>query len=370
MGTVRFLLALCVVITHSWSGKLFGIKMLDGAAAVQCFYIISGFLITMVLNERKGYRSLGNFYLSRFLRLWPAYIVVAVASLVYLKWHLLFVQLPQFATWPTIVFIWFSNLTLLFQDWFMFLGFSDGKLVPVLMYSNSAPMEVWYLLLVSPCWSLGVELTFYMIAPFVCRRWQSVALLFVFGLVLRASLSWFVPLHNPWTYRFAPAEMMMFAAGGLAYFAGRQIWPRYPRANVVACFAALAVVGLFILAEPYAFQIVGTWDALRPLLLIERGPALLVMALAAGPLFYGTRNNRFDQIAGELSYPMYLCHFPIISLLGQPPPDNGLYVTIVLAVSFALYFGITIPTDRLRMRFGARMPPSPAADRRAQSVSA
>ena len=371
MGMVRFLLALCVVLTHSHSGRLFGVKLFDGASAVQCFYIISGFLITMVLTERTGYRSLGNFYVSRFLRLWPAYIVVAVASLILLKWHWLFVTLPQFATWQTIAFIWFSNLTLFFQDWFLFVGFSDGKLVPVLHYSTSSPIEVWYFALVPQCWSLGIEMTFYAIAPFFCRRWQSVALLFAIGLVIRAGLPWFVPAQNPWTYRFAPAEMMLFAAGGLAYFAGRNFFPRHPRVTSIACVASLAAVGLYIFAESYVSQMIGNWDdVLTPLLLIHNGPPLLLMTVAAAPLFYGTRNSRLDQIAGELSYPMYISHFSIIALLGVPPADNALYVAIVIAVSFGLFYGIIIPTDWLRLRFGARMPTSPSNGPQTQPVSA
>jgi peptidoglycan/LPS O-acetylase OafA/YrhL len=52
MGTVRFLLALSVVVTHSPSDSLLGIHFLNASTAVQSFYVISGFLITMVLNER------------------------------------------------------------------------------------------------------------------------------------------------------------------------------------------------------------------------------------------------------------------------------------------------------------------------------
>src|SRR6185312_239643 len=85
VGTVRFLLALCVVVTHAKGSSIFGMTLFSGLTAVQCFYVISGFLITMVLNERADYAQLSNFYLSRYLRLWPAYIVVALASLVLVR---------------------------------------------------------------------------------------------------------------------------------------------------------------------------------------------------------------------------------------------------------------------------------------------
>ena len=165
--------------------------------------------------------------------------------------------------------------------------------------------------------------------------------------------------------------MMLFAAGGLAYFAGRGFFPRFPRITSAACLVSLFAVGLYIFANSWASQIIGNWDeVLTPLLLINNGPVLLVMTAAAAPLFYGTRNNRLDQIAGELSYPMYISHFTIVALLGVPSPDNGLYVGIVIAVSFGLFYGVIIPTDWLRVRFGARMPTSASPDPRVQSVSA
>lgn len=359
MGTVRFLLALSVVVGHSASVHLFGVHLLDAATAVQCFYVISGFLITMVLNERKGYLSLGNFYLSRYFRLWPAYFVVAIASLVLVNWDRMFVQLPKVASGTTLAFIWFSNLTLFFQDLFLFLRIDGaGDLVPTSTFL-SWPNQVWPYMLVPQCWSLGVELTFYLIAPFVCRRWQTVAGLFAFGLVMRIILAWFVPIADPWTYRFAPTEMMMFAAGGLAYFAGRNLCPRFPRATRIACFVSLGALFAFVVAEEQIFRIIGRWDALSSLMLINKAPPLFLMALAAAPLFYGTRSNRVDQLLGELSYPMYVCHFIIMQLMTNyklMTPDNALYVAIVIGVSLLLFYFVTVPTDKFRRRFGARVP--------------
>ena len=354
MGTVRFLLALSVVVVHSGSARLF-----DPVSAIQCFYIISGFLITMVLNERKGYRSLSNFYLSRFFRLWPTYIVVATASLILLNWDVMFIQLPKIATWPSIAFIWFSNLTLLFQDWFLFLRFDDRWLVPTTNY-RSTPHPLYLFLLVPQCWSIGVELTFYLIAPFACRRWQSAATLFAFGLAIRAVTAWFAPPGDPWTHRFAPNEMMIFAIGSLAYFACRDLCPRFPRLTRIASAVALAAMVTIVVAGPYLLPITGLWERLVPVMLIHNGPILLLMAVSVGPLFYGTRNSRFDQIAGELSYPMYVSHYTIFHFMEKinmpMPAGNALYVATVIGVSFALFFGITIPTDKLRARFGARNP--------------
>ena len=62
MGVLRYLLALSVLLVHDVDGWF---KLIDGAAAVQCFFLISGFYMALVLNER--YADLGSFYFNRAL---------------------------------------------------------------------------------------------------------------------------------------------------------------------------------------------------------------------------------------------------------------------------------------------------------------
>ena len=50
MGILRTILALAVVVYHSY--KLFGFRMCGGQVAVEAFYIISGFYMALVLNEK------------------------------------------------------------------------------------------------------------------------------------------------------------------------------------------------------------------------------------------------------------------------------------------------------------------------------
>src|SRR5262245_24943622 len=81
MGVLRCLLALSVLLVHDADGWF---KLIDGVAAVQCFFVISGFYMALVLNER--YAQLGSFYANRALRLLPTYwavllLVIAAAVL-------------------------------------------------------------------------------------------------------------------------------------------------------------------------------------------------------------------------------------------------------------------------------------------------
>ena len=50
MGLLRIVLALSVLLEHAMAWH--GYRMLGGPLAVQCFFIISGFYMGLVLNEK------------------------------------------------------------------------------------------------------------------------------------------------------------------------------------------------------------------------------------------------------------------------------------------------------------------------------
>jgi peptidoglycan/LPS O-acetylase OafA/YrhL len=359
VGTVRFLLALCVVVTHAKGGSIFGLTLFSGLTAVQCFYVISGFLITMVLNERADYAQLRNFYLSRYLRLWPAYIVVALATLVLTRRDWLS-QLARLAHWPGMVFLAFSNLTLLFQDWTLFLRFDAGHLVPTDAFGTWPGPQVNSFLLVPQCWSIGVELTFYLIAPFLCRKVSTLIGLLTFGLATRLIVgALHPPALDPWLYRFAPAEMMLFAAGGLAYFGGWSVYPSRPLLAKRACALSVALFVVLVFgSELVTPWITGFGGLSRPLLLLN-WPILLLMIFAVAPLFFGARSHRLDNALGELSYPMYLYHILVGALIASWLAEgwqtgNGLYVVAVIITAIALDAAVVKPVDSFRRRLGAR----------------
>ena len=358
MGLVRFLLALCVVVTHAPGGTILGVRLLSGIVAVQAFYVISGFLITMILNERKQYRLVGNFYLSRYLRLWPVYAIVALLSLLLTGYgHLVRSVTPMNYPLSTVIFVWLSNVAIFFQDLFLMLRFDHGYLVPTLYWNDWPQPWLNSYLLVPQAWTLGVELTFYAIAPFVCRQWWRLGCLFLFGLVVRILMGlYLVPAHDPWLYRFSPAEMFLFAAGGLAYFAGRKLvghlHPKFFAGVALAALAAWAVIilGNQLVTERY----LSGYD--RHLYLV--GPMILLLMIVSCPfLFFHFKRRSLDSIIGEMSYPMYISHIFVIgcaqrlsSTLLERPFFNVAYVLATIALSAVLVYAVILPTDRLRSR--------------------
>ena len=70
-----------------------------------------------------------------------------------------------------------------------------------------------------PSWTLGVELSFYLIAPFLVRQRLSIQLLTLLAsLAVRVALSHFFNYtDDPWNYRFFPSQVSFFMAGSLGY---------------------------------------------------------------------------------------------------------------------------------------------------------
>jgi peptidoglycan/LPS O-acetylase OafA/YrhL len=373
MGTIRFLLAIAVVVTHMGSTKVVGYTLVPGSLAVQCFYVISGFLITMILTEKPAYKNLVTFYVSRYLRLWPAYVVVALLSLVFVKWQTLTTLMPSHAGLPTQIFIILSNITIFFQDWFMFFQFDgSGGLAFTKDFRTGTEPMLWWMLLVPQAWSLGVEITFYIIAPFLMRGWKGAAAIFLFGLVVQVLVLKYLPHEDPWTYRFSPSAMMLFAAGGLAYFASSVVLPRFPNATRYAAGSlVVAMVGLILVAWPLIGKTVDvpTHSLLANKAILLGLVTLGVMVVSVGPLFYGLK-NRFDFFVGELSYPIYICHYFLIDTIGAHFKDNIVLANffvygIVVAGSIVLYFGVVKPTEHYRKRLSGRRqkvaPPTPVS---------
>src|SRR5262245_23622024 len=74
VGYLRTYLALCVIAAHS--NDIFPWSTHDGRQAVQIFFCISGFYMAMIISGR--YRSVREFYISRWLRIFGPYYAILI----------------------------------------------------------------------------------------------------------------------------------------------------------------------------------------------------------------------------------------------------------------------------------------------------
>lgn len=352
MGTLRTLFALAVVLGHAPGGFEFSV---GARTAVQLFYAISGFLMSYVLIEARSYRSKGDFYLSRWLRLYPVYAAVALLALAseFLKGGALFAlyrQIPFSAD----LLLALSNLLLFGQDWVLFAGVRGGELVFAASFTDTEH-RLYQGLLVPQAWTLGVELSFYLIAPFILHRRRLLVGLLLASLALRAALiAGGLGLQNPWSYRFFPTELALFILGALAH---QVVLPRvrslFSDARRLARWANCAAGFLIVFAALYALLPLA--EPLRVLLPF----AVFIPLLPFAFLFQNA--HPLDARIGDLSYPLYICHILVQRTLdslfagwqlapGKATAIFGALVSVAFAFLLHKLVGEKVDAARSRLR--------------------
>ncbi|MFZ6012195.1 MAG: acyltransferase family protein [Bacteroidota bacterium] len=322
MGIIRFLLALSVLIVHS--DPIMGIEILPGYLAVQLFYVISGFYMTLIFTEKYAVtnRPLYYFYSNRLLRLYPLYaLVVALVTLLSIVYGLslgsfgkLQYYADQYSQSPdslsSLMIILFFNISLIGQDWITFFNFADNGVLEFIGLQSDIKLQEF--LFIPIAWTIAVELFFYGLTPFVANKGlQKVIMVIVLVLALRLLLHLFWGVSNGFSiYRFAPTEFFWFLLGVLSYKLYQRQW--LPGRRYGLWLMAVVVLGLltyrFLLADWVLF---------------------VVFVLSIPAIFYKVSASRIDRYIGELTYPLYISH--------------TLFLMIVSANRFPKVFGTGLP---------------------------
>jgi peptidoglycan/LPS O-acetylase OafA/YrhL len=356
MGTLRFILAMSVVYGHS--GDFLGFPLIPGDTAVQSFYAVSGFYMALVLNEK--YRPQSSTYFlfisNRFARLFPIYSAVLCLTLLlafavpYLSWtEVPFVRqwhsLPRL-DWSSAAFLLGSQIVMWGQDLYFFLTLKEGALAFWPDF-HTAPAPLIGLLAIPQGWTLGIEFSFYAIAPFIVRRSvPAIAAALAASLFLRLLLQFaFGYDGDPWSYRFFPSELAVFLLGTLGYCVYKSRSVGFDRSLLGIFAVAIVSVGVALL--------VNRWHGLSRIASVS----FLMLAVAAIPfLFQSTKDGLLDRHLGELSYPIYICHFLVIWFLDRIAAfDAGIVrgvaiIATTIVVSWALYWWVDRPIDSWRQR--------------------
>jgi peptidoglycan/LPS O-acetylase OafA/YrhL len=346
MGLLRLLLALSVVLAHA--GTYHGFELVGGKTAVETFFIISGFYMALVLTEKYGTaaepgRQRAMFYQARILRLYPLYAIVLVGSLavddtVRHRWEHLFATGGGPFGLGGLTFLITSNVVIFGQDIATFLGAhpDGGVYVAHSIATQQVPMYPY--LIVIQAWSLSLELTFYVMAPWLVRRsTRTIAALALASLAFRTAI-WAAGLRDdPWSYRLLPSELVFFFSGVLVY----RVYRHY-RNRPLPKPASVAALGLLVAVMAAYF-----W-------LPETGKATVFYLLAASltpVIFHLTRSSRIDRILGDLSYPLYIVHTTVVGYIfvrwGVRP-----ILSSVASVAIALLLLVVFdrPFERWRQR--------------------
>jgi peptidoglycan/LPS O-acetylase OafA/YrhL/uncharacterized protein YdhG (YjbR/CyaY superfamily) len=268
-----------------------------------------------------------------------------------------------FSAFLTLVFI---NVFMVGQDFFQTIinsnAIGETNIVTRTVTAAMPPHffdNLW--ILVGQAWSLGSELLFYAIAPFIVRSVKRLVVCLCISLAIRFGLIF--GLHGfdstVWGYNFFPATCCLFCLGSLSYhlypkLAGNRIAP-LAGLWITAAFATFALVSMLF------------WQAILPV-----GPggldtiwlwlAYILFALSLPLLFGFWRRNRIDRWIGELSYPLYLVHGAVIGFIfaklhaGQMVKED-LAIAMSVGAAIAIFMCIDRPVDAWRHRhFGGGAP--------------
>ena len=329
---IRLLLAMAVLHSHfpivEW-------PVVDGHEAVLGFFAVSGFYMALVLDT--AYASARTFYLSRFLTLYPMYVLalaVSVGLLVSLNIHPMttLARMKAVLSDPAgfLVMAW-TTICVVGQELLFSLSISpDG-----MQFVTDSRTALWKNAPLIQAWSLSLEAVFYALAPMlVTLRSRTLAVLAGLSLcgriaIIAAGLSDVVFYR-----RFFPLEFWLFACGILAY---RQYKALPPESRFFDCLAFGGLAATICLAGEAPEQV-------RPF-------ALPFAVLFSMPfVFRRFHRSAFDRYLGRISYPFYLFHFTVIAVFEtyMDEPLGWDILAVTLAIALAVHALFTPGLERLK----------------------
>lgn len=326
-----------VVVEHT--GPVFGMTLVPGRAAVEIFFVISGFYMSLILASK--YRDVKTFYLNRALRLYPTYLLITLLTWAVFGTTWLYLGKAPANNWMQYytdmqplqaAAIILSNWTMIGQDVLRLLHYKLGVGFSFLHFGPTEAPDgakwVGEFQNIGQAWSLGTEIWFYLLAP-------ALVLLRTRYLVIIASLSfalrfWMQGGPVDFSYFFYPATLGFFVVG-IVLERARDNYQRHVRILPVACPVALIAA---VLLAPFS-----AW--LTYVILIAMLPAF----------FNWTEHSEADAHLGNLSYPIYLSHGLVVTALATlhlASPFVACAASIIAAV--LIYLLLEQPIDVIRQR--------------------
>ncbi|MGW9627792.1 SGNH hydrolase domain-containing protein [Microbacterium sp. NPDC055521] len=319
-----------------------------GFVGVDIFFVISGFLITGLLlreQEKTGTISFWGFYRRRIKRILPAATLVVVLTVI-ASFALLSRVRATGAFWDG---VWAS----LFSANWHFAADGTDYFQPDVAVS---PLQHY--------WSLSVEEQYYFVWPWLMllifwltgRMRGDAASRSAFGirmailLVVVVSFAWSMweTVNAPtWAY-FSTLSRAWELGIGAAVAVFSRLFVRIPAyIRPLLAWAGLVGIGVSLVVVTSASAFPAPWAALPVL-----STALVIIAGTGGEARYlWPLTNRVSTYIGDISYSLYLWHWPIIVLLAVYLPldtltNQAIALALIGALSIASFHLIEDPIRR------------------------
>jgi len=340
---LRAVAVLTVIAFHAFPEWVSG-----GFVGVDIFFVISGFLITKLIQGGLNNQnfSISDFYERRVRRLLPSLILVLLACQIFGWFALLSDEYKLLSKHITAT-------ALLIPNWVMWSesGYFDYA-------ANTKPLL--------HLWSLGVEEQFYLFWPLtLCLVFKyklnaiRISFILLFGSLLLnllmvekfASATFFLPFSRMWELLSGSLLALLTQANFMGFNPIRVKFEKYKLIRHGLSFVGLLLlsISLFFIDQDTRFP--GGW-AILPVF----GTLLIILAGNKSWFNQSVLSSRILVGIGLISYPLYLWHWPLLSfarILEQSQPHWQIRIfsiAIAFVLSLLTYYFIERP-----IRFGQNL---------------
>ncbi|WP_459558047.1 acyltransferase family protein [Lacunimicrobium album] len=334
----------CIAVLLVYIAHLHLTNLIPGGFGVTVFFLISGTLITRLLLAEKakiGRIDLGAFYMRRFIRLMPAFVVmVFITTLFYQAWG------------RTIPFSEYTSALLYYKNYYRYAS---------ALLNDGYPQSYWGI-----TWSLSIEEHFYLLYPAALiflgvhsrKAMYAMLVLTAVPLFLRIIYWDLVPYPEVYNYFATEARLDSILTGCcIALLAEHVPMPVLKKAIGAPWMfwgATAGIVATLAYRDPF-FQ-----ECIRYTL------EQLCVAIVIFQLIYTSNHRWVAQILeypslkfiGRISYSIYLWHMFCIEIAKRNfevgSPSFVLLATVLTIVTSCMsYFLVEMPLVNLRRKFGS-----------------
>jgi len=346
LSGIRIFFAASIVAFHFSDARMWGVLaplVSNAYVFLGCFFLLSGYILAYNYAERGPTLAKRQFWLARFARLYPVYLLALLVS-----WHMLLAEFH------------FRSRT----------EFLQGVILTPLLLQGFCPLlaTFWN----TPAWTLSSEVMLYAAFPWIVRlRWPKSPL----RLALLTLFFWMLGFIVPGLYILLNPDHLAAAATRFSF--GYWLWAlKYTPVSYIPTFLAgislgylqlraqisdrarlwMALSATIVLAAVFHW-----WIQFLPFVMLHTGMmtplfAILVLGLSGSNWYASALSWRPLVVLGDASFCIYLLHFNTWNLLHlyRIPArlgftglaDNWFSYAVILAFSLAAYYLLEMPARK------------------------
>lgn len=313
INVLRAFAVLTVVLFHF---EIIGFK--SGFVGVDVFFVISGYLMSKIIISQLIHDnfSFSKFYLARAIRIIPLLLIVCLIIGIISVCFLPPEELIDYSKHAISSVLFYSNFIYTLEANNYFAADTHSKL---LLHT----------------WSLSNEWQFYIIFPIILwfiklinNTKKTYFFIMCVGFIFSLLLSIFIPeKYNVFSFYMIPTRAWEMLLGGIVYLISDFLMSKF-RLNI------LFFIGwLLLLISLITSNVSSSWPSIYTLI-----PTIGTSFVILSNMNSGFMKNKILNFFGNISYSLYLWHWPIVFYMNYFLLNDYLYKVFFIALSIILSF--------------------------------